>query len=63
VFKAIEAGEVACTALLDAYGMGEQEVLGAYDVITKQGGKLPQSVLAKQTLVTAANVRSFKPVG
>jgi ribose transport system substrate-binding protein len=63
VFKAIEAGEVTCTALLDAYGMGEQEALGAYDLITKQGGKLPQSVLAKQTLVTAANVRSFKPVG
>jgi ribose transport system substrate-binding protein len=63
VFKAIEAGEVTCTALLDAYGMGEQEALGAYDLITKQGGKLPQSVLAKETLVTAANVRSFTPVG
>jgi ABC-type sugar transport system substrate-binding protein len=63
VFKAIEAGQVACTALLDARGMGVQEALGAYDLVTKQGGKLPQSVLAKQTLITAANVRSFTPVG
>lgn len=62
-FKAIEDGKMACTALGDFVGMGEQMVRGAYDLITEQGGELPESVLAKQTLVDASNVESLTPIG
>jgi ribose transport system substrate-binding protein len=61
VFKGIKDGTVACTALLDAHSMGVQEALGAYDLIA--GTEVPDTLTAKETLVTKDNVDSLTPVG
>lgn len=62
-FQAIESGAMACTVRIDYHAIGRQLVRGAYDAVTNQGGKLPETVVPPVELVDQDNVASVEPIG
>jgi ribose transport system substrate-binding protein len=56
--SALDAGHVAAIIQVDAVNQGAQAAAGAYDILTKQGGKLPRVVVMRPKLLTKANLDS-----
>ena len=59
-FAAIESDALACTVRGDFYGLGEQVVRAAYNVLTGQDSDMPESVIIEHSLVTKENVDSVE---
>lgn len=62
-FQAIEKGKMGCTVLMNFTEVGRQLVRAAYLTITKQGGKLPETVIPEPQLVDKENAGSLEPIG
>ena len=56
--SALDAGRVAAIIQVDAVNQGAQAAAGAYDVLTKQGGRLPKVVVMRPKLLTKDNLDS-----
>jgi ABC-type sugar transport system substrate-binding protein len=56
--SALDAGHVAAIIQVDAVNQGAQAAAGAYNVLTKQGGKLPLVVVMRPKLLTKDNLKS-----
>ena len=57
--SALDAGRVAAIIQVDAVNQGAQAAAGAYDILTKQGGKrLPKVVVMRPKLLTKDNLDS-----
>ncbi len=50
--SALKAGHVAAIVQVDAVNQGAQAAAGAYNVLTKQGGRLPSVVVMRPKLLT-----------
>lgn len=56
--SALEAGRVAAIVQVDAVNQGAQAATGAYDILTKQGRRLPKVVVMRPKLLTEENLDS-----
>ena len=56
--SALDAGHVAAIVQVDAVNQGAQAAAGAYAVLTKQGGRLPNVVVMRPKLLTKQNLNS-----
>jgi ribose transport system substrate-binding protein len=56
--SALHAGRVAAIVQVDAVNQGAQAAAGAYNILTKQGGRLPRVVVMRPKLLTKDNLDS-----
>ncbi|HEY1317017.1 MAG TPA: sugar ABC transporter substrate-binding protein [Gaiella sp.] len=56
--SALDSGHVAAIVQVDAVGQGAQAAAGAYNILTKQGGRLPKVVVMRPKLLTKDNLDS-----
>ena len=55
---ALDDGHVAAIIQVDAVNQGAQAATGAYDILTKQGGRLAKVVVMRPKLLTKDNLKS-----
>jgi ribose transport system substrate-binding protein len=54
----IKSGRLYATVQVDPVGWGQQQVIAAYSLITKQNLPLPKIIVRPSTLITKANINS-----